>query len=309
MTLLWSLLLLLACALAAIACWPKQKLPAFLLHDHTSAVTKKDPKKAQPAALNLKNSGSIGIVGKLQAEWDAVLLILGEQAFFKLFLMGIILVAGSWLIHTQLLKFPFLLLLVLLSLITCGTGLTLLKNWRRRQFEEGFPSALKLIAGAISTGETLNNAIIYTGQTVDGLVGQTFRQMGQELAMGQPANEVFERARQRCPYPQFLFFTLALRATVHRGGQLKALLHNLNRVMSNGQTIAKKKLAMTAEARLSAKIVGAIPIIFLIIMRIFMPRDFDFICNHPSGKIILYYAIGSEILGMVIIWQLMRRVR
>ena len=298
MTLLWSLLLLLACALAAIACWPKQKLPAFLLHDHTSAVTKKDPKKAQPAALNLKNSGSIGIVGKLQAEWDAVLLILGEQAFFKLFLMGIILVAGSWLIHTQLLKFPFLLLLVLLSLITCGTGLTLLKNWRHRQFEEGFPSALKLIAGAI-----------YTGQTVDGLVGQTFRQMGQELAMGQPANEVFERARQRCPYPQFLFFTLALRATVHRGGQLKALLHNLNRVMSNGQTIAKKKLAMTAEARLSAKIVGAIPIIFLIIMRIFMPRDFDFICNHPSGKIIFYYAIGSEILGMVIIWQLMRRVR
>ncbi|EJS83287.1 Flp pilus assembly protein, partial [Pasteurella multocida subsp. multocida str. P52VAC] len=33
----------------------------------------------------------------------------------------------------------------------------------------------------------------------------------------------------------------------------------------------------------------------------------DFLINNPDGRMVLYYVFGSELLGMFIIWWLMRK--
>ena len=71
----------------------------------------------------------------------------------------------------------------------------------------------------------------------------------------------------------------------------------------------KKKFAMTSEARYSAKIVGALPFIFLIIMRYLSPENFQYIFETETGNIILWYVILSEVIGMGIIQILMRSVK
>ncbi len=179
-------------------------------------------------------------------------------------------------------------------------------TWQRKQFEAVFPDLLNLISGAVSSGDTLNNAIIFAGGLQEGFVGQAFYQMGLQMAAGQPADEVLLRACHRFPYPHFLFFTLAIRANISRGGQLKTILQTLSVVMFNGRVLEKKKASMTAESRLSAKIVGAIPLVFFVIMKVFIPEDFDFVVFNLEGRGIFYYVLGSELLGAFIIWKLMR---
>ena len=68
-------------------------------------------------------------------------------------------------------------------------------------------------------------------------------------------------------------------------------------------------MAMTSEARISAKIVAAIPLIFMIILNYTSPGSMEFLVNDPSGQIVLYYVIGSETLGLLVVWLLVRGVR
>ncbi len=68
-------------------------------------------------------------------------------------------------------------------------------------------------------------------------------------------------------------------------------------------------MRMTSEARISAKIVAAIPLIFMTILNYVNPGNVDFVLYDPSGRIVLFYVLGSEILGLLIVWLLVRGVR
>lgn len=86
-------------------------------------------------------------------------------------------------------------------------------------------------------------------------------------------------------------------------------MKRLNRLMFGARAIEKKKLALTSEARASAKIVAAIPFIFLFMLQYLSPENYEFVMFNPAGRPILYYVLISESIGILIIWLLMRGVR
>ena len=178
-----------------------------------------------------------------------------------------------------------------------------------RIFMASFPDALNLLTSAISSGESLMQAVIFVGNTLDNKVGHEFKLMGQRLSIGQSPEEVLKLSCKRFPYPPFYFFAMALRVNINRGGQLRDMIHRLNRVLFNSRAMAKKKNAMTSEARTSAKIVSAIPFIFLLMMRYMAPENFDFVMHNEAGRPILYYMLISEVLGIGVVWALMKSVR
>ena len=195
---------------------------------------------------------------------------------------------------------------ILLSLVGLVRALQL---YERKMFDESFPDALNLLAGAIGSGESLMHAIRFVGNSLDNAVGDEFRLMGQRLSLGQSPEAVLRKACQRFPYPPFYFFVITLHANMKRGGQLKDIIKGLNKVMFNSYALQKKKNAMTAEARSSAKIVAAIPLVFLFLMQYLSPENFDFIMNHEDGRNILHYVLISECIGFGIIWMLLKRIK
>lgn len=88
---------------------------------------------------------------------------------------------------------------------------------------------------------------------------------------------------------------------------MREVIMRLGRVIADSKKMEKKKSAMTSEARMSAMIVASFPVAFFIFMKFMMPENFDFLLNDPGGRMILYYVLGSEVLGMLIIWWLMRK--
>lgn len=184
-----------------------------------------------------------------------------------------------------------------------------LQNREKKMFEESFPDALNMMTSAISAGESIMHAIIFVGETLQNDIGKEFKGMGKRLQMGDSPDEVFRRSCRRYPYPSFYFFVISLRANMQRGGQLKEIMMRLNRMMFNARAIDKKKFALTSEARTSAKIVAAIPFCFLFMLQYLSPENFEFVMFNPSGKPILYYVLGSEFIGISIVWALMKSVR
>ncbi|KKD60225.1 pilus assembly protein TadB [Grimontia sp. AD028] len=189
-------------------------------------------------------------------------------------------------------------------------GIRYLEYRTQKEFEDNFPDALNMIASSVSAGESLLHAIQYVGKSLDNIVGREFKTMGERLNLGESTESVFARACQRFPTPTFQFFVIAMRVNVNRGGQLRRVINNLNRVLFDAKSIEMKKKALTAEARMSSYIICAIPFFFLfVVLRFLAPENYDYVMYDPKGRYLLYYTLASEAIGIGIIAWLMRSVK
>ncbi len=245
----------------------------------------------------------------LRASWVNLQRQLGKYPVLKLFAVVIAIAIISIQINRTFIRAEQWMV----SLTSELAGLLFAYHWlqarEKKMFENAFPDALNMMTSAISSGESIMHAIIYVGKTLDGEVGQEFRIMGQRMQLGEPIDDVFRKSCTRFPYPSFYFFVICLRANIQRGGQLKDIMMRLNRMMFNSRTVDKKKLSMTAEARMSVKIVAAIPFFFLFLLQFLSPENYEFVLFNPLGRPILYYVLISETIGIVIVWFLMRGVK
>ncbi|WED22301.1 type II secretion system F family protein [Vibrio sp. JC009] len=241
--------------------------------------------------------------------WNVTRIRLGKAAELKLFLFTTFMALSGNYINEEFLWFSTPLV-ISAAVLSGWIPLHLwLKKRERIQFEEGFPDALNMLTGAVSSGEGIAQAIAFVGEKLPGDVGQEFRVMGERLQLGETPDEVFRKSCRRFPYPSFQFFVITLRANMSRGGQLKDVLSRLNRLMFLSRAAERKKYALTSEARISSKIVCAMPFIFLFMLQYLNPDNFDFVMFDERGRPILYYVIISEAIGMTIIWALMKGVK
>ena len=234
---------------------------------------------------------------------------IGQYALFKVIAFVALLIFLGLEIDHRFIRGNVYVVVTLVVALGLYLGYNWLQKREERQFEESFPDALNILASAVSSGESIMHAIIYVGKTLDSDVGAEFKVMGDRLQMGDTPDEVFKKSCKRFPYPSFHFFVITLRANMHRGGQLKEVMTRLNRLMFDARAIDKKKFALTAEARMSAKIVASIPFIFLIMMQYISPENYEFIMFDEAGKPVLYYMLISEFIGISIVWGLMKGVR
>ncbi|TCP94658.1 tight adherence protein B [Cricetibacter osteomyelitidis] len=181
------------------------------------------------------------------------------------------------------------------------------KRRNHKMFTERFSEAIQILTSATSSGAGLLQALERCGKDLPGLLGEEFKNIHKRLAIGEDPISVFEDSYTRYPYKEFYFFIMIIRTNLAKGGQIREVISRLGRLIADNKKMEKKKKAMTSEARMSAMIVASFPVAFFLFMRFFMPDNFDFLINDASGRIVLYYVIGSETIGMLIIWWLMRK--
>ncbi|MCG9658728.1 type II secretion system F family protein [Vibrio mediterranei] len=260
-------------------------------------------------AINVKSLVRKQNWQKFKESISPTLTILGPRSslYIALYITGSII--ASWYIVIELLSMTNSWLVLSLSLIFTVFGYRFLVGRRRRDFENTFPDALNILMSAVTAGDSLMQAISYVGEAMNNPIGREFKLMGDRLKLGESPEVVLQRSCKNYPYPEFLFFTVTIRANIARGGQLKGVLARLIRVLVDSRTLEKKKMAMTSEARISAKIVAAIPLIFTVILNYVNPANVDFVLNDPQGQYVLFYVLGSELIGLSIVWLLVRGVR
>ncbi|CAE6956097.1 Flp pilus assembly protein [Vibrio sp. B1FIG11] len=260
-------------------------------------------------AINVKSLVRKQSWQKFKESISPTLKVLGPRSslYIALYITGSLIV--SWYFVVKLLLMSSIWLTLGLSVLLTLFGYRYLVTRRRRDFENTFPDALNILMSAVTAGDSLMQAISYVGDVMDNSIGREFKLMGDRLKLGESPEVVLQRSCKNYPYPEFLFFTVTLRANIARGGQLKGVLARLIRVLVDARTLEKKKMAMTSEARISAKIVAAIPLIFMAILNYVNPGNVDYVLYDPSGRIVLFYVLGSELFGLFIVWLLVKGVR
>ncbi|EBU6211438.1 TPA: type II secretion system F family protein [Salmonella enterica subsp. enterica serovar 40:-:1,5] len=182
------------------------------------------------------------------------------------------------------------------------------KKKKRIEFENGFSEALNIISSSVMAGNSIFQGINQCGKKIPGLVGDELRFVSQRLEIGEDPRAVFMESYSRMPFKEYYFFIVLALNNMKAGGQLKEVISRLSSVISNSRIMDRKKLAKTSEVRMSVKILAAIPAFFVIFLKYQSPDNFDILINHGTGQIIFYYAIGSIMIGLLIIWSMINKV-
>ncbi|MDO6542900.1 type II secretion system F family protein [Photobacterium sanguinicancri] len=183
-----------------------------------------------------------------------------------------------------------------------------IRELRHKRFQNDFPDALNILSGALSAGQSIVHAFDYVGKQLDNEVGREFMFMGERLLIGEDPDDVLLRSSTKFPYIEYFFFAATIRLNLSRGGQLKDIITKINRIMFESRALDKKKFALTSEARGSAKIIACLPVIFLIILKLTSPENFNFVMYEDGGKPIFYYVLISELIGFFCISLILRGV-
>ncbi|EKO3838953.1 type II secretion system F family protein [Vibrio harveyi] len=184
-----------------------------------------------------------------------------------------------------------------------------LSGIQAQRFKDNFPDALNILSGALSSGQSIVHAFEYVGTQLDNEVGEEFKKMSERLLIGEDPDDVLARSAASFPYVEYFFFAATIRINLSRGGQLKDVINRINRIMFEARAIEKKKNALTSEARASAKIIAALPVIFIMILKVTSPENYNFVMFEEGGKPIFYYVLISEAIGFFFIYMILRGVK
>lgn len=246
---------------------------------------------------------------KVRRHFKAFVTILMPNPIKKIGLFLLVTAIALYLTNDFVLQMNFLTLLMYAQPPLFVVFVIKLQQAKAAKFREDFPDALNILSGALSSGQSIVHAFEYVGNQLQNEVGKQFKLMAERLLMGEDPDDVLSRSAASFPYVEYFFFAATIRINLSRGGQLKEVISRINRIMFEARAIDKKKNALTSEARMSAKIIACLPVVFLLILKFTSPENYNYVMFEEGGKPIFYYVLTSEIIGFICIWFILRGVK
>jgi tight adherence protein B len=178
------------------------------------------------------------------------------------------------------------------------------RNRRLRKFEEHFPEALDLLGRAVRAGHAFTTGLeMISKECPEPLAGE-FRTAFEEQNFGLPLRDALLNLTERIPLIDVRFFVTALLIQKETGGNLAEILDGLARVIRDRFRIYREVQVRTAQGRLTAAILIALPIMMLIILSALNPKYVGVLFTDPMGPVVLVTAAIMQIIGSAILWKI-----
>jgi tight adherence protein B len=176
---------------------------------------------------------------------------------------------------------------------------------RRRKFETQLPDALTLIASSLSAGHTFLRAIQMMCEEAPDPLAEEFDRVVTETRLGTPIVEALERMSLRLGIRDLDWSVQAIRIQQSVGGKLADVLHTLADFMRSREEIRREVSVLTAEGRISAYVLGALPIFLLLAIQV---SDAKYMkpMYRGWGLVWLGLAAAGVIGGMAMIFKMVK---
>lgn len=166
-----------------------------------------------------------------------------------------------------------------------------IKN-RQKAFLEEFPNSVDVIVRGIKAGLPLNDCMaIVSAESKEPVAGE-FKKVLETQQMGVPMTEAVMKLYENVPLTETNFFGIVIAIQQQAGGNLSEALGNLSGVLRDRKKMKAKIQAMSAEAKASGMIIGALPVIVGVLVYLTTPDYIMVLFSHPTGNLIL---LGSAV--------------
>ena len=199
----------------------------------------------------------------------------------------------------------------LVSVVACVGAVPVLatsaRRSRQRALYEAMPAVFRTLATALGSGKTLAQAIEYVGIHESGRAGQEFASCALRLSCGESVEEALNTLSERLDAPGMGLLISALEVSQRTGSALEGLLTRSARMVEEQSELERLLGVKTAQARLSARIVCAMPALMVLLLSL-VSQDFQRGLLTLQGVVCVSVAMAMDAAAMLIIRRLMKGV-
>lgn len=180
---------------------------------------------------------------------------------------------------------------------------------RRKKYQNAFldelPNAVEAIVRGVKTGLPLNDSMRVVAKDTKEPVRSEFGRVLDQQSFGFSMTEAVQVLYERVPLPEVNFFVVVISVQQQAGGNLSEALGNLARVLRNRKKMKQKVAAMSSEAKASAGIIGALPVVVAILVSLVSPDYLQPLFSTPLGNLwlgvaFLMMCIGAFVMNRMI---------
>ncbi len=177
---------------------------------------------------------------------------------------------------------------------------------RVRLLRAQLPDALGLIVRAVRVGVPVTEALRAVCRESPTPTSIEFDRLADQISIGSPMETALRQMAARNDLPEYGFFAAALGLQAQTGGGLSETLDLLADVTRKRVAMQARGHALSAEARTSSMILGALPVVAGLGMYFVNPDYAAILVVDETGRMILGAAVLSLSTGMFVMRQIIR---
>ncbi|HET6174115.1 MAG TPA: type II secretion system F family protein [Gaiellales bacterium] len=169
--------------------------------------------------------------------------------------------------------------------------------------ERELPDALRRVAAELGAGRTADRALVAVG-AAGGAAGEAFALAGRRAAAGEDIADALAAALGQ----RARFAAAAISLQLRTGGDLPALLRSLARRLDERRSVHAEIRALTAQARLSARVVPLLPVVGLALAALLDAGAVRLLLTTAPGLAIVAVGAVLDLVGLLAIRAIARGI-
>jgi tight adherence protein B len=182
--------------------------------------------------------------------------------------------------------------------------LMVMRSRRQKKFSAQLPEALDIVVRSLKAGHPVPVALGMVGRELGDPVGSEFGMVLDELTYGLDFETVLRNLYHRVGQEDLGLMVTAVSLQISTGGNLSEVLGNLARIIRERFKLRRKVRALSAEGRVSAYGLSALPAFLFLLLTFIAPGYYGDIWEDPIVQPALLATVVWAMLGMFALYKM-----
>ncbi len=178
------------------------------------------------------------------------------------------------------------------------------KKTRMKKFEKQLPEALDMLARSLRAGHAFSGGLQMVAEEFEDPMGTEFSKMVDQINFGVAIKDALMSLAERVDVPDLKYLVVAVTIQRESGGDLAEILEKISTLIRERFKLQGKVLTLSAEGRLSAKILIAVPIFLALYFFMAQPGYVEILITDPMGRILVIIAVTMMTIGVFVLQKL-----
>jgi tight adherence protein B len=218
----------------------------------------------------------------------------------------IVLIISSLVIYTSTNNLLLTIVAILLVSISPFIYIKFKTLQRIKKFHKQLPDTLQLIGESLKAGYSFNQALSMVVDETRPPISDEFKRVLSEVRMGLPEKDALENMAERMNSEHFNWTVMAINVQREVGGNLAEIMDIIANTVRERDRVMNQIKALTAEGRISAYILIALPIVVAGVLSILNRQYVSLLVTTKLGLIMIAIAFTLMVIGSVWIIKIVR---
>ncbi len=184
--------------------------------------------------------------------------------------------------------------------------LSRLKTQRMDRFQQQLPEALELMSRALKSGHTFSGGMRMVADEFDAPIGVEFGATMDEINFGMDVDRALANLQARVDVTDLKFFIVSVNIQRETGGNLAEIISNIARLVRERFTLFGKIRVLSAEGRISALLLSALPFGITLVLYFLNPDYISLLWTTETGQTMAWGAIISMVIGIIVMRRMVK---